>query len=229
MRIASQSLLDALCAEYILGTLRGGARRRFEAALLKEPLVALRLRHWEATATPRFSKMIEVEPPAHLWRKLERELELSRYRLPWYQRTGFWKGWASAATAAMLILLAATLWSPRSAPPTTVQIAQLTAAGGATQVSAQRTSDGGTLVLKANRPVLAGPNQSYELWLIPGPGAAPISLAVLGNLDASIALSSNLAAQLRAGATLAISTEPAGGSPTGQPTGAVILAGQITA
>jgi anti-sigma-K factor RskA len=82
--------------------------------------------------------------------------------------------------------------------------------------------------LKANRPVLAGPNQSYELWVIPGPGSAPVSLAVLGDLDVTITLTQKAANELRVGATLAISTEPAGESPTGQLTGAVILAGQVT-
>jgi anti-sigma-K factor RskA len=36
------------------------------------------------------------------------------------------------------------------------------------------------------------------------------------------------AALMAAGATLAISVEPKGGSPTGQPTGPVILSGKIT-
>jgi anti-sigma-K factor RskA len=229
MRIADHRLLDALCAEYLIGTLRGGARRRFEAAVQNEPLVALRLRHWEATATPRYSKMIEVQPPARVWQQLERELDLPSYRLRWYQRTVFWKAWASVATAALLVLLVVAGRSPPSAPPPAVQIAQLTGAGGATQVIAQRSRDGRSLVLKANRPVLAGPNQSYELWLIPGPGRAPVSLAVLGNLDATITLAQDTADQLRTGATLAVSAEPAGGSPTGQPTGAVILAGPVTA
>jgi anti-sigma-K factor RskA len=229
MNIAQHRLLDALCAEYLLGTLRGSARRRFEAAVQKEPLVALRLRHWEATATPRYSKMIEVQPPARLWQQLERELDLSRYRQPWYQRTIFWKTWASLATAALLIVLVLAGRGPLPVAPALEQIAQLSGAGGATQVVAQRSRDGRTLVLKANRPVLAGPNQSYELWLIAGPGIAPVSLAVLGNLDVAITLDQKSADQLRAGATLAVSTEPAGGSPTGQPTGAVILAGQVTA
>ena len=40
--------VDALCGEYLVGTLRGAARKRFERALREEPLVAQRLRHWQA-------------------------------------------------------------------------------------------------------------------------------------------------------------------------------------
>jgi anti-sigma-K factor RskA len=82
-------------------------------------------------------------------------------------------------------------------------------------------------VLHAQRPVIAGPNQSYELWLIPA-GEKPIAVAVLGSLDASFPVPEAQRGLLRAGATLAVSTEPAGGSPTGQPTGTVILAGTIS-
>ena len=229
MKLAGSRQLDALCAEYLLGTLRGGARRRFERALRDEPLVALRLRHWQTTATPRYSKMMEVQPPARLWRDLQRDLGLARYRPPWYQRSGLWKAWAAAATAALLVLLVVPGRGPVAPAQPVTEIARLSGSAGTAQVVAQRSADGRTLVLKPNRPVLAGPNQSYELWLIAAPGRAPVSLAVLGNLDATITLAQASAEALRSGATLAISTEPAGGSPTGQPTGAVILAGPVHA
>jgi hypothetical protein len=86
-----------------------------------------------------------------------------------------------------------------------------------------------TLHLRAERPVLAGPRQSYELWLIPAEGGAPISLAVLGQLDARIELPAARVDHVRSGAKLAVSVEPAGGSPTGAPTGPVILIGEVRA
>lgn len=85
------------------------------------------------------------------------------------------------------------------------------------------------LRLRASRPVLAGPQQSYELWLIPREGGAPISLAVLGQLDVELRLPAAQAGRLQAGAKLAVSVEPAGGSPTGAPTGPVILIGELSA
>jgi anti-sigma-K factor RskA len=83
------------------------------------------------------------------------------------------------------------------------------------------------LQLRASRPVLAGPAQSYELWLIPAEGGAPLSLAVLGSLDARVPVAPQYVNRLVRGAKLAISVEPAGGSPTGGPTGAIIAAGEI--
>ena len=48
MRLAAHPGIDALCGEYLVGTLRGAARRRFERARREEPLVAQRLDYWES-------------------------------------------------------------------------------------------------------------------------------------------------------------------------------------
>lgn len=225
MRISKNPLLDALCAEYLVGTLRGGARRRFEKAVRTEALVAMRLRYWQATATPRYAESIAIEPPARLWTRLERDLQLARYRPPWFQRIALWRAWAAAATLALAVVVLTHERAPH--PPALTDLAQLSGAAGTVQVLARRSADGRTLVLQASRPVVAGPTQSYELWVIPGPATAPVSVAVMGSLDVTLQLSPQAAARIRGGATLAISTEPAGGSPTGQPTGAVILAGPV--
>jgi anti-sigma-K factor RskA len=69
--------------------------------------------------------------------------------------------------------------------------------------------------------------RDFQLWLIQGKNA-PISLGVLPAQDKGIIkLSDDLKAKL-SGSILAISDEPAGGSPTGQPTGAVLATGAMT-
>jgi len=225
MRLAASAALDALCGEYLVGTLRGAARRRFERARREEPLVAQRLEYWQGLIAPRYTKMMsEAHPSAAVWSRLERELGLSRYRTPWYRRTGFWRGWAVAATAALLLVLGAQF--AREAPPP-VQIAQLTGKDRTAVVTAHLSGDGRTLELHASRPVIAGPAQSYELWLL-APGGAVFSIAVLGSLDARFELPEDQRRRLREGGQLAVSVEPAGGSPTGRATGPVILVGPIT-
>ncbi len=229
MRIGNGTQLDALCGEYMLGTLRGAARRRFERALHEEPRVALQLRYWQALFVPRFSKMIELQPSPRGWKRLERELGLARYRAPWHRRAGFWRAWAAAATAMLALGVGFQLLRPAPEVTPLLEIAQLTGKADASRVTAKLSRDGRTLELRAARAVLAGPAQSYELWLLPAEGGAPVSLAVLGSLDARFALPPGQVGRLRTGAKLAVSVEPAGGSPTGAPTGAVILVGEITA
>lgn len=226
MNLARSSHLDALCGEYLLGTLRGPARRRFERALRDEPLVALRHQYWQQLFAPRFASWVATQPSSAVWNRLTRELDLKRYRIRWFRRLAVWQIWAGMATAALLLALSVNILQIRLAPEFT-DIAQLAGEDKTMVVTAGLSDDGRQLALRALRPVLAGPRQSYELWLLPESGEAPISLAVLGQLDARFALPAAHAPRIVSGAKFAVSVEPAGGSPTGAPTGPVILVGAI--
>jgi anti-sigma-K factor RskA len=223
MKLARHPQLDALCAEYLLGTLRGGARRRFARALREEPLVAQRLELLARTYVPRPSENLSVAPNAATWSRLKRELGLDRLAPPWYARVGPWR-WAAAAIAAVVLGIGLTVLRP--APDAFTDLARLTGQQ-APAVTAALSRDHRTLALRAERPAPAPSGASYELWLLPAEGGAPISLGVLAGLDARIAIPAAQADRLRAGARLAVSVEPSGGSPTGAPTGPVILLGAI--
>jgi anti-sigma-K factor RskA len=111
--------------------------------------------------------------------------------------------------------------------PAAIEIARLAGKSGDPVVVAALSPDKRTLELRAARAVLAGPQQSYELWLIPAEGGSAISLAVLGSLDVRFAVPPAQVGRLRAGAKLAVTIEPAGGSPTGTATGPVLWIGEI--
>lgn len=77
------------------------------------------------------------------------------------------------------------------------------------------------------RPVteLAAKNKSYELWVVAGGDAPPRSLGLLDPLQQiNLPIAAELATPT---AALAVSLEPAGGSPTGLPTGPVVYQGAL--
>lgn len=226
MKLARHPRLDALCGEYIVGTMRGRPRRRFERALKEEPFVAARLAYWQRTVAPRPSEQMRIQPAPDTWRRLEKELGLARYRQPWWRRSGIWRAWATTATAA-LVIVAGVEFQRFETPLRLVEVAKLGTKEQPGAVTASLSADREFLELRAARPVEAGPAQSYELWLIPKEGGAPLSLAVLGRLDARLVVPEGHRKRLQAGATFAVSVEPAGGSPTGAPTGPVIMTGAI--
>jgi anti-sigma-K factor RskA len=84
-------------------------------------------------------------------------------------------------------------------------------------------------VLSINRTSgAAAPGRALELWVIEGSNP-PISLGVLPDVpQARVPLPRELAARLGPGTTLAVSSEPPGGSPTGAPTGPVVAAGPVS-
>lgn len=263
MTLADHRLLDALCGTYLLGTLRGGARRRFERAIAEEPRVSTRLAHWRGTfATwPTTDATLDAAELDRGWHRLARELGLdatgaratqaaspgsasvaaapagrpsatrpssaASRPLPWWRQPVLWQGWAAAAS----ISLAVVVW--RGVPPEPPEpvalrpLVELVDAGKRPVLAAAMSADGSVLELRPARPVTANAAQSWELWLIPAEGGAPLSVAVLGVLAARIEVPQALRARLRPGATLAVSVEPRGGSPTGQPTGPVIASGKL--
>ena len=71
------------------------------------------------------------------------------------------------------------------------------------------------------------PSRSHELWVIPADGK-PRSLGVMpSGKTIRIRIIQPMVSQLAKGVTLAVSVEPAGGSPTGAPTGPVIASGTL--
>lgn len=227
MKITNQKWLDALCGEYMVGTLRGKARQRFERAVREDAGVAQRLKYWQGLFALRYTPMIEAQPSPKIWKRLERGLDLARFREPWHRRAGFWRGWAGAATAALALAIGMQTLRPLPQTPAAVEIAQLAGKAEVTRVAVKMSPDGRTLELQPARAVVAGPAQSYELWLIPAEGGAAISIAVLGNLESRFALPAAQVGRVKTGAKLAITVEPAGGSPTGKATGPIILLGEV--
>src|SRR5688572_32962413 len=75
MKTANRELLDRLAAEYVLGTLRGRARVRFERWLLS-PQVAALVNAWERRLAGLDRPHERATPPPGVWRKIEDRLEL---------------------------------------------------------------------------------------------------------------------------------------------------------
>ncbi len=80
------------------------------------------------------------------------------------------------------------------------------------------------------RRMTASPDtgRSYELWLIPGKGSKPQSLGLVGAEEFTTRLlpASFDVGQVQA-ASYAVSLEPAGGSPSGVPTGPILFTGKM--
>jgi anti-sigma-K factor RskA len=100
--------------------------------------------------------------------------------------------------------------------------------GGQPNFVAAVTATSNTLVI-VPAALLANDRRSYELWLIPSGETRPRSLGLVQpGQPIRLDIPAGLAGRITQDATLAVSLEPPGGSPTGQPTGPVIAAGKLT-
>jgi len=220
---------ERLAAEYVLGTLRGPARRRFDRLLPAHPGLRSAVTGWQDRLA-RFSDGIApVTPPAHVWDAVERRLFGSSAALVAapgvWERVGLWRLFASVASAVALGLLVMVLQPPAAMAPVVVVLSPQAVAGREAQVAfvASVSGDGQVLVLKPLEvPVLAA-EQALELWAVPTQGA-PRSLGLVRTVGSTTVRGSAL---LRDTAAFAVSIEAASGSPTRQPTGPIVSVGRL--
>jgi anti-sigma-K factor RskA len=235
MDYARAPLADALAAQYVAGTLRGPARRRFEALLQSHPALRAAVRDWQDRLIPLTCVVAPEAPPPQVWQGIEGRLwpaagvHDSRVEARWWQRLALWRGISALATVAALALGMAVLNPPPAQPPVVVV---LQATSGATQGAntfvASVSADGRALVTRPLLDVALQPDRVLELWSVP-PQGAPLSLGLISGQGVTVVPRSKLPLTLLRGGTaaLAVSLEPPGGSPTGQPTGPIVYAGKL--
>jgi anti-sigma-K factor RskA len=74
----------------------------------------------------------------------------------------------------------------------------------------------------------ADPGRSYELWLIAGNNPSPHSLGLVGADEFTTRpVPASFDADAMRAANYAVSLEPAGGSPSGVPTGPILFTGKM--
>lgn len=207
---------DALAAEYALGTLRGHARLRFQERLAQERALAERVARWEQMFSTLDSHLKPVQPPESVWKKIALNLPAQ----PTAQRNRPYLAWMAAAGLAAVTLV--TWYTTREPALTPLVVLNDAQQHGQWVVSAD--SQRQQLSLTPLRPNALATNNSLQLWLIPA-GGTPVSLGLLSSQAPTQVTLNNMT--LAADAVIAISLEPHGGSPTGQPTGPVLFSGKI--
>ncbi|MDG4647667.1 anti-sigma factor [Roseibacterium sp. SDUM158017] len=233
---------DVLAAEYALGLLTGEALRDFEARLAREPALVAAVRGWEARfASLADEETAEVAPSARVKAGIEAELFGTRDAradgTPFWDRLAFWRGLSLAATGVAAVAVFLMVQQPAAPPPAppagippgTILMSHLVPVEGSGLGLAVTREPGGALrVLRvAGGPV---PGRAQEVWLVQDAATPPISLGLLSDEPLTTFVPSpEVAALFEAGATVAISEEPEGGSPTGAPTGPILAAGQLVA
>jgi anti-sigma-K factor RskA len=238
-------MLDEMAAEYVLGTLRGPARRRFEQLIASDAELARRVEQWAQRLDPLVEAAPPIEPPARVWTAIERRIGAAAPKrgrrgliefmfgrpteaVPslataglWYC-VSFWRQVGIASAAIAVLLFVYLFVAPPSAP---THMALLADAANKPVVMVSLDLHRDRLTLDAARLPAAEAGKSLELWILP-PQGNPRSLGVLPAGQLALPIDQQAATDLAHGA-LAVSLEPAGGSPTGLPTGPVLYSGAV--
>jgi len=197
---------------------------------------------WEVYLTPLADAVPPVTPPQRVWNRIEAQLGWRSAELESRLSTGnskqntvktpankglfesfvFWRNLGLGASSLAAVLLVALLTLRAEQDP--MMMAVLEDQGVARMVVAQPKS--GILMVKMVKPWKPSPNNSMQLWVIPTDGA-PRSLGVINDTGETKMVTGDMDVKLADGLVFALSKEPKGGSPTGQPTGAILCKGAI--
>jgi anti-sigma-K factor RskA len=231
MDYSRSALADRLAAEYVLGTLQGGARRRFDALLVAHPALREAVAQWQERLAPLTISVVPVAPPERVWQGIEGRLfgEATPTRdaasARWWQQLAIWRGLSAFTSFAALALVVIVLQTPPTQAPVVVVLNQNPQAPLALQSSfvASISADGRALTLRPIQVAATAPGRALELWAVPAQGA-PRSLGLVQANATTTLIRSRLLADT---AAFAVSVEPAGGSPTGAPTGPIVSLGAL--
>lgn len=227
--------IDLIAAEYVLGTLDPGERTAVAARRQREPALEAAIRSWEQRLGPLAETAPEVAPPTDMLARIERRLQVAAPPtaaspgadvIALQRRLSSWRRATYATTAlaaglALAIGLRETLLKPT--PPRYVAVFQKDDASPAFMMTVDLATKQLTVRMVAAE---VPPEKTYQLWIAtPALGPNPRSLGLIGRNDFTVQRAALVQdTDVLRNATFGVSLEPAGGSPTGLPTGPVFHA-----
>jgi anti-sigma-K factor RskA len=221
-----------LAGEYVLGVLSAEERARAEAKATREEDFAALVAFWEARFAPLALELPVKAPRAAVKRRIMTTLfadEAQKQKSALASALSFWRTAAAAMAAVALVTSAALVYFtvvPQERVVQTQLVATVLPAGQSPILEAALDERLNVLRIE-NATIELGDDQVAELWLIPEDGT-PRSLGLINASGGdSVEIPRRLRVLFAAGAALAVSLEPPGGSPTGAPTGPIVGLGQL--
>lgn len=223
MNYSTTEIKHQLAARYVIGSMRGSARKRFQRLLMTIPSLRDEVAFWEEHLYALTDTVPERRAPKRIWKNIEQRLGW----LPKDPAKSSWWSWGFGLAAALL-LVNLFIFSPQQLQETQVFERVAVIQNDDAQTLWLIQQDEQTLRVRAVGNIELRAENDYELWMLPQSGSAPISLGLLpqqGVRSLTVAATINL----NDVAALAVSREPLGGSPLAVPSGPVVYTTDLVA
>jgi anti-sigma-K factor RskA len=220
--------IDVLAGEYVLGTLDASERTEVSARRRREARLDAAIEDWQWRLAPLAETVPQVAPPPHLLARIEARIDAGgsagdtpQLVVSLQRRARAWRSaaiGASALAACLLVAIGVREFSRPTPAKSYVAVFQKDDASPAFLLTVDLDMRTLSVRAVAAKPQ---PGKSYQLWIASDKiGPAPQSL---GLIEADSRAIERALAKYDRGivekATFGVSLEPAGGSPTGKPTG----------
>ncbi len=228
MNYLTEERQNALSSEYVLGSLQGPARVRYQHLLMQHNGLRHNLWRWESRLNELGGALPAIQPAPEVWERIQTRLgfvskpatstsgDPANVVIPMPQRRPRalqWFAGLSAAAAILMAVLLVNLQPTEPLVPGQIAVVQSEKAQALWLIELREDQ----LLVTATNKFKPLNNQDYELWMVAADGRPPISLGILPKQGKLSLPRSALFDQLQV-AALAVSLEPLGGSPNGQPT-----------
>lgn len=241
---AHPELLELLAASHALGTLRGGARRRFETLAREQAPVRAAALVWQSRLASMTELQAPIVPDTAVWTRIRNmiDTEQSQHAIErqrdaanaagkpqggWLRSLALWRGATAAGALAtvLAVVVGLNLRDQLVNAPAVQYVAVLSDDQAAASMLVTFDPKKKQLVLQRVGSYSEGSDKSLQLWALP-PGGAPRSLGVLDNAPALRLAASE--SDVHAVPTLAVTLEAKGGVPPGSgPKGPVVFKGAL--
>lgn len=217
------SAIEQLAAAYVAGTLRGPARRRFEAAMQRQPALVTAVNDWTQRLAPLHLALPVQTPSPELWRRIAQATGTAPAKAPpsWWQRLLAPIPAGALALGLMMGMLIPVVWQIHSDTQRGMELPDsyvgvLGTAEGKPGLIISSLRRGKVVDIKRVTPVEVPPGQMLYLWRIDKAGAVT-AVAPLPDVPSApfthLTLNEPAEQVFFPAVELAVSLEPVGSQP----------------
>jgi len=232
---------EMLAAEHALRLLEGQELAEAQRLERSDASFAAEVAAWQERLAPLFDEVAEVTPGEAVWQRIRSSIGAANDNVSSLSRKlRLWQGvgiGASALAASLALFVGvngvgfdgAREQSPVAAAPperAPVLIATLASQDADASLSVAYDRERSSLLVTPGK-LRGAPGHDHQLWIIPT-GGQPISLGLVrAGEPQRLSVGRELAPHFQLRAAIALSVEPAGGSPASGPTGPVVATGEL--
>jgi anti-sigma-K factor RskA len=216
---------EVVAGEYVLGVLEDAERATFEHRLARDRALQSLVARWQERLLPLDTTAAPATPPAGLWGQIEASVgrrgavnEKPSLAARLWLSLGFWRGTSFAGAAASLALAVALVLMAGRSTPQPLYVAVLQAGDASPGAIVEISYDGILVVPLKDFEVPSG--RTLQVWTLWDQARGPVSVGLFARPQRTYFQRADLPA--RDSQLYEITLEPAGGSPTGRPTGPVL-------
>lgn len=224
----------AAAGEYVAGLMSREESEAFERRIASEPEVRRAVADWRQRLLPLDEAVTGIEPSSALWSAIEQAVGVAPAVAPVKRFAWFRAIWGDlralriatfAALSAAVLFAAALLVQPLRTPAGPAIVAVLNQPDSQVAGAIVEAFADGRIRVVPLRPIDVPTGRTLQVWTLWDRAVGPRSVGLMTDMRAqdyrTVGLPAPVADQL-----YEITLEPAGGSPTGRPTGPVLWVGR---